>query len=163
MRRSIIAVSTVVALAAGGALAVPALAEGGSSKTAATASTAGGLTDTQRQELDQFLATHPKVAQRLGTRLDQWAAFAKAHPAVVDELEKVASMSPQARKSELRAWAAAHPADAKAWHELRQQIRDDRRERRENRREQRRENRKDAKPGSGGASSSPSPSSLNTT
>ena len=159
MRRSIIAVSTVVALAAGGALAVPALAADSPSKTASTSSTASGLTDTQQQELDQFLATHPKVAQRLGARLDQWAAFAKAHPAVVDELKKVASMSPQARKAELKTWATAHPADAKAWHEFRQKVRDDRRERRQNRRDQR----KDAPSGSAGASSSTSPSSFTTT
>ncbi|WP_426562986.1 hemophore-related protein [Angustibacter sp. McL0619] len=156
MRRKTIAAGAVAAVIAGGALALPAMAaDNGPSPTKTSSAPVTGLTDAQQQELDDFLAAHPKAAQALVTRLEGWQKFADAHPAVVTELKKVAAMSPEQRRTELKAWAKAHPADAKAFREFRKQIRDARKDRRERR--------KDAKPGSSGSSSATSPSSSRTT
>ncbi|GAA4348338.1 hemophore-related protein [Angustibacter luteus] len=133
MRRTTIAAVAAAAVIAGGAVAVPAMASGSSPTPTPTSSSAPfkGLTDAQQKELCGFLAVHPKAGTALANRLDTWQRFADAHPAVVAELTKVAGMTPDQRKAELKAWAKAHPADAKAWHEFRQQVRDARKERRE--------------------------------
>jgi hemophore-related protein len=154
MRRKTIAAVAAAAVIAGGALALPAMAASSTPSPTKTSSSAPvtGLTDAQQRELDDFLASHPKAAQALVTRLEGWQKFADAHPAVVAELKKVAGMTPDQRKAELKAWVKAHPADAKAWHEFRQQIRDDRHQRRQDRRDQH----KDAKPSAPNASPSAS-------
>jgi hypothetical protein len=156
MRRIALAVSLATVAVTGTAVALPALASPATSSASSsvrladsTASSAtAGLTPEQQQELDDFLAAHPRVAQALVQRIEQWKAFAQAHPDLVAELKKVASLPADQRHDELSAWLKDHPDDAKAWHQLRHEVRQDRHDRREQRRERRQQRR----------SSSPSPS-----
>ncbi len=144
MRRTTIAAGAAAALIAGAALAVPALAADPGSTTApnsASSSAPSGLTDAQKAELDDFLAAHPRMAQQLVNRIEGWTTFADAHPGVVAELKKVAALPQDQRRAELEAWAKAHPDDATALREFRQQVRADRKERRHDRRDQRQERR----------------------
>lgn len=160
MRRTTIAAGIAAAAITGTALAVPALADTASTTPTASVSasqsagtSSGGLTPAQQQELDDFLAAHPKVAQALVARIEQWKTFADAHPDLVAELKKVAQLPADQRRTELTTWLKAHPDDAKAWHAFRKQVRDARKERRDQRRERRHERR------GGGTGSSSSPSS----
>ncbi len=146
MRRTTIAAGIAAAAIAGTALAVPAMADSTTPPTqlassSAAAPGAAGLTDAQQQELDDFLAAHPKVAQALVDRIERWKTFADAHPELVAELKKVAGLPHEQRRAELSTWLTAHPDDAKAWHAFRQQVRQDRQNRREQRRERRQERR----------------------
>jgi hypothetical protein len=157
MRRIALAVSLATVAVTGTALAVPALASPSSSTIAssvrsadtAPAAATTGLTPEQQQELDDFLAAHPRVAEALVKRIERWKTFAQAHPDLVAELKKVAALPADQRHTELTAWLKDHPDDAKAWHQFRQQVRQERHDRREQRRERRQERR----------SSSTSPSS----
>ena len=149
MRRIAVAVSLATVAVAGTALAVPALASPATSSVAssvrladtAPASAVAGLTPEQQQELDDFLAAHPRVAEALVKRIEQWTSFAQAHPDLVAELKKVAALPADQRHAELSAWLKDHPDDAKAWHEFRQQVRQERQDRRDARRERRQERR----------------------
>ena len=134
MRRTTIAAAAAAAVIAGGALAVPALASGSDPTPTASASSAPVTRPDRHPAAGAATTSWPRTRRSrtaLVTRLDGWQTFADAHPAVVAELKKVAALPADQRKAELKTWAKAHPADAKAWHEFRQQIRDDRKERRE--------------------------------
>lgn len=160
MRRTTIAAGLAAALVSGAAVAVPAMATSGQpagTRQVSSASSTPGLTTTQEQTLDQFLATHPKMAAALGKRLDTWKAFADANPAVIAELKKVADLSPDQRRSELAAWAKANPDEAKAWQEFRQKVRQTRDAARDARREAR-EKRRGARTPGGASSTTPSSS-----
>ncbi len=148
MRRTTIAAGLAATLVSGAAVAVPALAASGAPGTTTTAASTAtsGLTATQEQALDQFLAAHPKVATALGERLDDWKAFADANPAVVAELKKVAALPQDQRRAELAAWAKAQPAQAKALREFRQHVRAERKQRREARQDRRAERKGTATP-----------------
>jgi cell division protein FtsX len=149
MRRIALAVSLATVAVTGTALAVPALASPATSSVAASvrsadttqAAAAAGLTPEQQQELDDFLAAHPRVAEALVKRIEQWKTFAQAHPDLVAELKKVAALPREQRHAELSAWLKDHPDDATAWHQLRQQVRQERQDRRDQRRERRQERR----------------------
>jgi hypothetical protein len=149
MRRTTIAAGIAAAAIAGTALAVPALAEPTTPAATATATALASsssartdsLTPAQRQELDDFLAAHPRVAEALVARIDRWKQLAAAHPELVAELKKVAELPADQRHEELATWFRGHPDDAKAWHAFRQEVRDDRQDRREQRRERRQERR----------------------
>jgi hypothetical protein len=149
MRRTTIAAGIAAAAIAGTALAVPALAEPTTPAATATATALASsssartdsLTPAQRQELDDFLAAHPRVAEALVTRIDRWKQLAAAHPELVAQLKKVAGLPADQRHEELATWFRGHPDDAKAWHAFRQEVRDDRQDRREQRRERRQERR----------------------
>lgn len=150
MRRTTIAAGIAAAAIAGTALAVPALAEPTTPAATTTSATplassssarTDSLTPAQQQELDDFLAAHPRMAEALVARIERWKQLADAHPELVAELKKVAELPADQRHEELATWFQAHPDDAKAWHAFRQQVRDDRHDRREQRRERRQERR----------------------
>lgn len=166
MRRIALAVSLATVAVTGTALAVPALASPSTASVAssvrlagsASAASSSGLTPEQQQELDDFLAAHPRVAEALVKRIERWKSFAQAHPDLVAELKKVAALPADQRHAELTAWLKDHPDDAKAWHQFRQQVRQERKDRREQRRERRHDRRS-----SSTTPSSPSTSPSSTT
>lgn len=149
MRRTTIAAGLAAALVSGAAVAVPALAASG--EPAASTATSG-LTATQEQTLDAFLAVRPGMAAALGKRLDDWKAFADANPAVVTELKKIAALPESQRRAELASWAKAQPAQAKALRDYRQKVRADREQRRDAR-DDRRDERRNERQGAGSSTS----------
>lgn len=145
MRRITLAVSLATVAVTGTAIAVPALASPATSSVASSvassvvssvrradttpAAAPTGLTPEQQQALDDFLAAHPRAAGALVTRIERWKSFAQAHPALVAEVKTVAALPAEQRHAELRTWLKDHPDEAKAWRELRRQMRQDRRNR----------------------------------
>jgi hemophore-related protein len=119
--RIAVAVATSVA-ALGIGFAVPALADATSSPKAPAASTAP-LTASQKQAVQDFLAQHPRLGQRLATRAQGWETFLAAHPELRPELAKLAALPKAQRRAEARTWFKAHPADRAALKAYRQGLR----------------------------------------
>ena len=113
-------------------LAVPALADTGS-----TSSTTTKLTEAQKQSIEDFLADHPQLAQALAGRAADWAKLIAAHPEIKAELAKVLALPADQRKAELKKWLAANPDAKQALQDYRKGQKTDRLTKQRNRLDQR--------------------------
>jgi hemophore-related protein len=129
-RLTILAGGAATAVLAGTLLAVPALADKGSSPAPRSTAAAGPLSAAEKKAIDGFLADHLLFAHALAGRAEAWAAFLTAHPDAAAEVAKVKALPVDQRRAEIRAWLADHP-------EARQAIRDWRADRRTQRGERR--------------------------
>jgi len=134
-RRTIIAGGAALAVLAGTLLAVPALADNGSSAAPSNASTP--LTATEKDAIDGFLDDHLGLAHALAGRAEAWAAFLKANPAIAAEVAKVKALPVAARRAEVRKWLSDHPDARTAIRDWRSGLRDQRQARRKDRRDRR--------------------------
>jgi hemophore-related protein len=98
-------------------VAVPAVASSGSS--ASPSSSTSSLTSSQLSSIEDFLADHPNLAQGLAGRAAVWAKFLAANPSIKAELDKVAGMPADQRRSALKTWLQANPDAKKALQEYR--------------------------------------------
>jgi hemophore-related protein len=110
-RLTIIAGGAATAVLAGTLLAVPALADNGSSAAPSSASTP--LTATEKAAIDGFLDDHLGLAHALAGRAQAWAAFLNANPDIAAEVAKVKALPVAERRAEVRKWLSDHP-DARA-------------------------------------------------
>lgn len=108
--------AAVVGLGAG--VAVPALADSGSS----SASTTSGLSSSQLSSIESFLADHPQLAQQLATRAAGWQKFLAANPGLGAEIQKVMALPQSQRKAELKTYFQAHPDQRKALLQYRESL-----------------------------------------
>jgi hemophore-related protein len=152
-RLTIVAGGAATAVLAGTLLAVPALADRGSSSGPGSTIAAGPLTAAEKDAVDGFLDDHLRFAHALAARAQAWAAFMKAHPDIAAEVAKVKALPVDQRRAEIRQWLSDHPDARKAirdWRVDRRTERTDRRQRLRTQREQRR--------GTAGAAGATSPS-----
>jgi hemophore-related protein len=136
-RVTIVAGAAATAVLAGTLLAVPALAEGGSSAAAKGAASAAPLTTAQKDEIEGFLSDHPMLAQALAGRAEAWATFVKAHPDIAAEVAKVKALPADERRAEVKKWFADNPDARAAIRDWRSGLRDQRKENLTQRRDQR--------------------------
>lgn len=134
-RVTIIAGGAATAVLAGTLLAVPALADNGSSSS--SSSTTAPLTATEKGAIDGFLDNHLGLAHALASRAEAWAAFMKAHPEIAAEVAKVKALPPDERRAEVKKWLSDHPDARTAIRDWRSGLRDQRQARRTDRRDQR--------------------------
>lgn len=134
-RLTIVAGGAATAVLAGTLLAVPALADKGSSSAPSSSTAAPGpLTATEKDAIDGFLDDHLLFAHALASRAEAWAAFMKAHPDVAAEISKVKALPVDQRRPELRKWLADNPEARKAIRDWRAGLRTQRDARRTERR-----------------------------
>lgn len=136
-RVTTIAAAAAGALLAGSLAAVPALGSDGSSSPQ-TVTASAGLTDAQRQQVDEFLTDHPRFAAGLAHRAKVWHDFLAAHPDFAAEVAKVIALPVGERRAELVSWLRDHPAVRHDLRQMRRGLRQDRRDRRQDRRSERR-------------------------
>jgi hemophore-related protein len=123
-------------------LAVPALADTGS-----TTSTTTKLTEAQKQSIEDFLADHPQLAQALAGRAADWAKLIAAHPEIKAELAKVLALPADQRRAELKTWLAANPDAKQALQDYRKGLKEQRLTKQRNRLDQRLKRLNGTKPG----------------
>jgi hemophore-related protein len=143
-RMTIIAGGAATAILAGTLLAVPALAEGGSSSASSSTAAQGPLTATEKDAIDGFLADHLGLAHALAGRAEAWAAFLKAHPDIATEIAKVKTLPAGERRAEVKKWLSDNPDARTAIRDWRSAIRGQRQDQRKARRDQRQARRGDA-------------------
>ena len=129
-RLTIVAGGAATAVLAGTLLAVPALADKGSSSAPSRTAAAGPLTATEKDAIDGFLDDHLRLAHALADRAEAWSAFTKAHPDIAAELAKVKVLPVDQRRAEIRKWLAEQPEARTAIRDYRAGLRTQRRERR---------------------------------
>ena len=137
-RLTIVAGGAATAVLAGTLLAVPALADKGSSSPPSSTVASGPLTATEQDAIDNFLDDHLLFAHALASRAQAWAAFTKAHPDIAAEIAKVKALPVDQRRAEIRQWLADHADARQAIRDWRAGLRTQRSERRSTRRSERR-------------------------
>jgi hemophore-related protein len=140
-RLTIIAGVAATAVAAGTLLAVPAIADNGSSGASKKPAAAAPLTATEKDAIDGFLSDHPMLAQALAGRAQAWATFVKAHPDIAAEIAKVKALPADQRRAELTKWLSDNPAARTAIKDFRDSQRTQRQGQRQDRRDQRQQRR----------------------
>jgi hemophore-related protein len=129
-RLTIVAGGAATAVLAGTLLAVPALADKGSSSAPDRTVASGPLTPAEKDAIDGFLDDHLLLAHALAGRAEAWAAFMTAHPDIAAEIAKVKALPVDQRRAEIRQWLADHPEARKAIRDWRAGLRTRRQERR---------------------------------
>jgi hemophore-related protein len=129
-RLTIVAGGAATAVLAGALLAVPALADKGSSSSPSSTVAPGPLTAAEQDAIDNFLDDHLLFAHALASRAQAWVAFMKAHPDIAAEIAKVKALPVDQRRAEIRQWLADHPEARKAIRDWRAGLRTRRQERR---------------------------------
>jgi len=150
-RLPVIAGAAAVAILTGSLIAVPALAQGGSSSAASSSAATAPLTASEKAAVDGFLADHPLLAHALADRAAAWDAFLKAHPDIAAEIAKVKALPADQRRAEIKTWLTKHPEARQAIGDWRAGLRNQRHDRRQGRRAQRQ-----AVPGGSGPASTTS-------
>jgi hemophore-related protein len=140
-RLTIVAGGAATAVLAGTLLAVPALADKGSSSPPSSTVASGPLTATEQDAIDNFLDDHLLFAHALASRAQAWAAFTKAHPDIAAEIATVKALPVDQRRAEIRQWLADHPDARQAIRDWRAGLRTQRGEQRSERRSTRRSER----------------------
>ena len=136
-RLPIIAGAAAAAILTGSLIAVPALADGGSSSAASSKAATAPLTASEKAAVDGFLADHPLLAHALADRAAAWDAFLKAHPDIAAEIAKVKALPVDQRRAEIKTWLTKHPDARKAIRDWRANLRTRRQDRRRDHRAQR--------------------------
>ena len=136
-RLPIIAGAAAAAILTGSLIAVPALAQGGSSSAGSSNASTAPLTAREKAAVDGFLADHSMLAHALADRAAAWDAFLKAHPDIAAEIAKVKALPADQRRAEIRTWLTNHPDARKAIGDWRANLRNQRHDRRRDRRAQR--------------------------
>lgn len=126
-RLTIVAGGAATAVLAGTLLAVPALADKGSSSAPRSTAAAGPLTATEKDAIDGFLDDHLLFAHALASRAEAWATFMKAHPDIAAEIAKVKALPVDQRRAEIRKWLADQPEARNAIRDWRAGLRTQRR------------------------------------
>jgi hemophore-related protein len=144
-RLTIVAGGAATAVLAGTLLAVPALADKGSSSPPSSTVASGPLTATEKDAIDDFLDDHLLLAHALASRAQAWAAFMKAHPDIAAEIAKVQVLPVDQRRAEIRQWLADHADARQAIRDWRAGLRTQRSEQRGERRSTRRSERRAAR------------------
>jgi hemophore-related protein len=144
-RLTIVAGGAATAVLAGTLLAVPALADKGSSSSQSSTVASGPLTATEQDAIDNFLDDHLPFAHALASRAQAWAAFMKAHPDIAAEIAKVKALPVDQRRAEIRQWLADHADARQAIRDWRAGLRTQRSEQRSERRSTRRSERRTAR------------------
>jgi hemophore-related protein len=140
-RLTIIAGSVASVVVAGTLLAVPAIADNGSSSAGKSPAATAPLTATEKRAIEGFLSDHPLLAQALAGRAQAWAAFVAAHPDIAAEIAKVKALPADQRRAALTKWLADNPAARSALKTFRDGQRTQRQHQRQNRRDQRQQRR----------------------